>query len=92
VDTDRHHHRAHNEKSDAGDSEAGERGAEVIADPESQGDARQDEAQAGQDPTTHDHRNVAHQQTKALFDFQTQEGELLVEEPHRLAQKVLDKP
>ncbi len=49
-------------------------------------------AQAGQDPTTHDHRNVAHQQTKALFDFQTQEGELLVEEPHRLAQKVLDKP
>ncbi len=49
-------------------------------------------AQAGQDPTTHDHRNVAHQQTKALFDFQTQEGELLVEESHRLAQKVLDKP
>src|SRR6266542_3050874 len=91
MDTDRHDHRPYGEKAGAGDGEAGERGTKVIADPESESDARQDEAQADQGPAAHDHRDVAHKEAEALLDFQAQERDLLVEEPHRVAEKVLDE-
>src|SRR5215470_9636847 len=91
LQTDGDHHHADDEEHSARDGEAPCYGAQAIADPEGEGEAREHETEPRHHPARDHHGDVTEQGPHALLYLETEKRELLIEQPGRFAEELLDQ-